>query len=229
METRHVEFITAEVAAMVASGAVREQAEPPTVLSNISVITKGYSDKLRLVIDLRHVNRFVRAPTFKYESLNQLQDIVRQGDKMFIVDISSAYHHLLVPEEDQQYLGFCWEGKYYAFHALPFGLPSACRAFRKVICEMAGYWRSKGLRCLVYLDDAGFWVRRELWRQTVGVVPPTYRLFALALPSKTTPNRCASLGALSGAVPPATLDATASFWANSPLHSFPLLSPSLMW
>ena len=37
--------------------------------------------------------------------------------------------------------------------ALPFGLSTACYIFIKAVRPLAWYWRTRGLRILVYLDD----------------------------------------------------------------------------
>jgi ribonuclease HI len=58
-----------------------------------------------------------------------------------------------VREKDQQYLGFEWEGEYYVFTALPFGLASAPWCFTKVMLVVVRSLRAKGVRVIAYLDD----------------------------------------------------------------------------
>ena len=78
---------------------------------------------------------------------------------MFTFDLKSGYHHLDIFSEQWQYLGFAWSDgpitKYYTFTALPFGLSTACYAFRKLMHTLIKLWRGRGLsyRALVYLDD----------------------------------------------------------------------------
>ena len=66
-------------------------------------------------------------------------------------------------EEHQKYLGFAWElegvTKYFVFTVLPFGLATACYAFTKLMRPMVRYWRGKGLRAIVYIDDGSVAVR----------------------------------------------------------------------
>ena len=52
-----------------------------------------------------------------------------------------------------KYLGFAWEGHFYVFTVLPFGLSSACYMFTKLLRPLVRYWRARALRILVYLDD----------------------------------------------------------------------------
>ena len=39
------------------------------------------------------------------------------------------------------------------FRVLPSGLFTACYVFAKVLCPLVKRWRSKGIRCLVYIND----------------------------------------------------------------------------
>jgi hypothetical protein len=52
------------------------------------------------------------------------------------------------------YFGIEWEGQYYTYTSLPFGLASACWAFTKLTQELLHKWRRLGHRCGGYLDDA---------------------------------------------------------------------------
>ncbi len=42
---------------------------------------------------------------------------------------------------------------YYVFTVPPFGLSTACYIFTKLLRPLVRYWRARGLRILVYLDD----------------------------------------------------------------------------
>lgn len=52
-----------------------------------------------------------------------------------------------------KYLGFAWGTKYFVFTVLPFGLATACYILTKLLRPLVRYWRDKGLRIFVYLDD----------------------------------------------------------------------------
>ena len=75
--------------------------------------------------------------------------LLEKGDFLFSFDLKSGYHHIDIAESDHKYLGFAWDQRFYVFTVLPFGLATACY-FTKVVVR---YWRAKGLRILVYLDD----------------------------------------------------------------------------
>lgn len=54
---------------------------------------------------------------------------------------------------DRMYLGFQWKNRYYAYTVLPFGLATSGYIFSKVTREIVKYWRGKGFKIIMYLDD----------------------------------------------------------------------------
>ena len=74
-----------------------------------------------------------------------------KGD--FLFSLKSGYHHVDIAMVHQKYLGFSWQGAYYVFTVLPFGLSTACYMFTKLLRPLVSYWRGKGIRIVVYLDD----------------------------------------------------------------------------
>ncbi|XP_065892728.1 uncharacterized protein [Dysidea avara] len=81
----------------------------------------------------------------------------QKGDFMFSFDLKSGYHHVDIYEPHRKFLGFQWavkgKPKFYVFTVLPFGLSTACYAFTKLLRPLVKYWRGRGLRVLLYLDD----------------------------------------------------------------------------
>jgi hypothetical protein len=61
-----------------------------------------------------------------------------------------------VAPEFWQYLGFEWQGKYYVFCQLPFGLATACYIFTKLMKQLVAYWRKSGIRVIPYIGDFPF-------------------------------------------------------------------------
>jgi hypothetical protein len=72
---------------------------------------------------------------------------------VFSYDLKSAYHHLQIFPADRMYLGFQWENRYYVYNVLPFGLATSGYIFSKVTREIVNYWRGKGFKIIMYLDD----------------------------------------------------------------------------
>ena len=113
--------------------------------------------KLRLVLNLRHLNQYLRKDHFKYEDLRTALLFLNKEDFLIKFDLKSGYHHVDIFEPHQSYLGFSWDQgglpKYFKFKVLPFGLSSACYAFTKLLRPLIRYWRAQGLRAVLYLDD----------------------------------------------------------------------------
>ena len=73
-----------------------------------------------------------------------------RGDYVITFDLKSGYHHVDINEEHWRYLGFYWKEQHYVFKVLPFGLSTACYAFTKLLRPSVRYWRSKGIRAVLY-------------------------------------------------------------------------------
>jgi hypothetical protein len=69
------------------------------------------------------------------------------------VDLKSAYWHLSVHPDSRHLLQFELEGQTWQFASMPFGLAIAPRVFTKVMRPVVSVLRTRGIRCVVYLDD----------------------------------------------------------------------------
>ena len=149
---QNAEFVGDSIAELVVGGCVRELMSAPVICSPLSVVESS-GGKKRLVVNLRHLNRFLYKRKFKYEDLRVAMLLFKKGDYMFSFDLKSGYHHIDITEAHHKYLGFSWGGKFFAFTVLPFGLCTACYLFTKVMRPLVRYWRAQGLRVVMYLDD----------------------------------------------------------------------------
>lgn len=107
----------------------------------------------RPVIDCRDLNLAIPKVKFKMESLANVKHMLRRKDFMAKIDIKDAYFHLMIHPDFRKFLRFYWDGHPYEFRALPFGVTSAPRVFTKVMRPVIGLLRSRGIRCMIYLDD----------------------------------------------------------------------------
>lgn len=147
-------FVEEAIAELLATGAAVECGAQPHCVMPLGVVPKPGTDKFRLIYDARYLNQYVVTPSFKYETLSGLGSVLQPGDYLFTVDLKSGYHHLDINERFWKFLGFEWEGKYYTFTQLPFGLAPACWAFTKLTRELQTFWRSEGHRTSGYIDDS---------------------------------------------------------------------------
>ena len=146
------DFVTDEIAKLVSKGCVIECSDIPQVVNPLTV-AKNKAGKLRLVLDCRHINASLFQFKFKYENADVARVMFEKGDYMITFDLKSAYHHVTIDKRFQTYLGFHWNGKYFTYTVLPFGLATAGFIFTKVTREIVKFWRSQGHEIIMYLDD----------------------------------------------------------------------------
>ena len=131
---QHSDFVTEEIIELLSNACIGEHDVPPFCVNPLTV---AEGKKLRLVIDLRHVNNCLVKPRFKYEDLRSLSQVLDEGHWFFTWDLKSGNYHVDICLDHQQYLGFAWPFsgvvRYFTFAVLPFGLSSACFCFAKLM------------------------------------------------------------------------------------------------
>ena len=85
---------------------------------------------------MRYVNRHLGNKAFKFEGLKDLADLAEKGDHAVSYDLMSGYYHVGLHPRSRTFVGFKWEGKYYVYNYLPFGLSTAPWVFSKVMREL---------------------------------------------------------------------------------------------
>ena len=149
-------FVTSSVDELLRSGSVIEVPFRPAVVNPLGVDTRP-SGKQRLILDLRHVNKFLIKEHIKFDDWRDFQHFVRPGGFLFKFDLRKGYHHVDIFPEHQTFLGFSWELKkkqrFFVFTVLPFGLSTAPALFTKLLRPLVSTWHSQGVKISVYLDD----------------------------------------------------------------------------
>lgn len=137
------------------SGSVIEVPFEPHVVNPLSVDTRP-SGKQRLILDLRHVNKFLLIEHIKFDDWDTFQHFIRPGGFLFKLDLRKGYHHVSMAPEHQIYLGFSWKindiKKYFIFTVLPFGLFTATMVFTKLLRPLVSKWHEQGIKIAIYLD-----------------------------------------------------------------------------
>lgn len=131
---------------------VRKVETKPVVISPLLVVTNR-SGKQRLVINLRLCQPFSLERKLKYDDMHIALTYFDKGHYINTFDLKSGYHHIDIHKDFQKYLRFQWERQYFVFTVLPFGLATACNVFTIVLQPLVKFWRSKGLRTVLYIDD----------------------------------------------------------------------------
>ena len=132
--------------------------EKPFIINPLTVTVQS-SGKKRLILDLRHVNKFIYKQKFKCEDVKTAMQLLDKDFFMFKFDLKSAYHHIEIFEEHRRYLAFAWnfgqsKARYFRFCVLAFGLSTAPFVFTKLLKALIRYWRSQGIPIVVFLDDS---------------------------------------------------------------------------
>ena len=151
---KNSQFVTSAILELLAQGLICEFANPPHCVNPLTV---AEGKKLRLVLDLREVNKYLAKCSFRYEDLRSLSEVFKKDFWFFTWDLKSGYHHVDIFPPHQQYLGFSWlisgQSRYFCFSVFPFGLSSACYCFTKLLRPLVKRWRAMAHNCFVYRDD----------------------------------------------------------------------------
>ena len=151
----HPKFVQEAIQELLDSGSVEETQEKPLIVNPLTVAKS--KNKLRLVLDLRHVNLHLWKENIKFEDWKTALDYYSKNCYMYDFDLKSGYHHIDIHPDHQKYLGFSWDfggvKKFYRFTVLPFGLSTAGHVFTKVLKCMVKHWRENSIRIIMYLDD----------------------------------------------------------------------------
>ena len=141
---------------LLAGSAVEVKRDQVHVCSPLGVVPKK-NGKLRLILDLRFLNKHLAKRKFKFEDLRVVAEILQPDDWFFTFDLRNGYHHVDIFQEHWKYLAFSFtfDGKprYFLFCSLPFGLSTSPYVFTKLLRPVVAHWRSQGIRISVYLDD----------------------------------------------------------------------------
>ena len=149
---KHFEFVDNSIKELLANNCIKQAIDIPHVCNPLSVVCNR-EGKLRLVLDLRFVNRYLWKCKFKYEDLRTVMTMFEREDYVITFDLKSGYHHVGMSQHQWKYLGFRWRSQYYVFTVLPFGLSSACYIFTKLLRPLVRFWRASGIRAVLYIDD----------------------------------------------------------------------------
>jgi hypothetical protein len=155
VQSEHRSWLHAELDRSIAAGAF-EEATCYDFVAPAFIIPQR--NKLRLVMDFTAINKCCVNMSCRYEGLKDLRYLLQRGDWMFSLDLTDAYWHIPVAHSHRKYLTFNIDGRILQCAALPFGWTGSPLTFTKVMRAFVRYLRSRGIRCLPYVDDLAFFV-----------------------------------------------------------------------
>jgi hypothetical protein len=164
-------FIETELERLTSISACEEMRRS-TWVSPMFLVPKG--DTWRLIIDLRHLNKFCKDFSVKYETLKKLRHMAKQNDWCFSLDLLNEYDAVGIREQDRDFFTVNYRGRLLRLACLPMGWNASPYVFCMSTRAMIRYLRSpllamgnpktpskknlrgrkwKGLKLLPFLDD----------------------------------------------------------------------------
>ena len=114
--------------------------------------------KLRPVIDLSLLNRYINKQHFKMETVTSVRQSIMTNDWAVSIDLTDTDLHVPIYLRSRKYLRFVYKHQVFQFTALPFGMSLSLWIFTKLMNVIAAH-----LPCAVSLfpclDD---WLIRDL-------------------------------------------------------------------
>ena len=124
-----------------------------TVISPTFTIPKK-DGTLRLIHDLRQINRELVAPHFTLNGAREAANVVRTSKVLVTLDLCKGYQQVVMAKEARPFLGAIWKQSTIASTVLPFGLSISPYVFTRLTSWLARVIRNKiGLNVAVYVDD----------------------------------------------------------------------------
>jgi len=161
IEAEHVGWCRDAIAEMLHFGAVPMATSRPRVVSPLLVTLKPSSSpgkpKYRLYHSLVWLNEFISKCKFKLDKLSDFGKNLEEEDEMIGIDFESGYFHCEMEERFRKFLGFKFDGVYYEFIALPFGLRCSAYYFQLLTSWSVRLIRNRlHINTFCYLDDSGY-------------------------------------------------------------------------
>ena len=122
-------------------------------ISNIFTRPKK-SGGLRTIINLKHLNRYLKKVHFKMEHIMTILPLIKRNMFMTSLDLKDAYFSLPIAKSSRKYLRFLWKGQLYEYQCLCFGLSLAPFYFTKIMKPIFSQLRREGISCTYYIDDS---------------------------------------------------------------------------
>ena len=135
------DFVFESILELLRRGSAVEVSFTPHVVSPLSVAANS-SGKLRLIIDLRYVNKHLFKENIRFDDWQSFENYLQPNSFVFKFDLKQGYHHVDIFRDHQTFLGFSriFDGVEKFFHCFAF-----CYVFRSVGLYKASKTPSKTL------------------------------------------------------------------------------------
>jgi hypothetical protein len=149
--------VTAECAKQIDNyvklGVVVRLPSPPSTVQPLHVVTKE-GKELRIVLDLaRNFNDYLEKKSFKLLAINAAVDWSVPFCWYGKLDLSKCFLSFPLSQRLRELMNFHFEGEYYRYDNMPFGLSTAPRIASLLLDVVSAQLHEFGVRCVRYLDD----------------------------------------------------------------------------
>ena len=146
--------VKAEIDKLLSKGVIEAcDHEPGEYISSIFLREKKDGTH-RVILNLKHLNKFVQYRHFKMETLDIAVKLIKPGAFAGSLDLKDGYYHVPIWQGHTKYLKFWFNGTLYKYVALPNGLKSGPQIFTKIMKVAFSVLRKQGHESAVYLDDS---------------------------------------------------------------------------
>ncbi|KAA6376044.1 MAG: putative Transposon Ty3-G Gag-Pol polyprotein [Streblomastix strix] len=121
---------------------------------NPTFMIKKANGKWRKILDAKALNKQIADFHFKMYDSNEVKQTIRLGDWGTSLDLSSAFHHIIVQTETQPYLEFEFQNNHYTYRAMSFGNKHSPIYFAAAMEPIMQQIRMKTeIRIINYIND----------------------------------------------------------------------------
>eukprot|EP00873_Tetraselmis_striata_P038373 jgi/Tetstr1/458637/TSEL_004341.t1 len=111
-------------------------------VSRMFLVPKPGTNKWRLIIDLRELNKWCKTFTMSCETLKHLRHLARAGDWLVSMDLADGYYALGIREEDRDFFTVNYRGELWRLARLPMVWTGSSYYFCKLTAAFTDYLRT---------------------------------------------------------------------------------------
>ena len=148
-------LVAAELKKFLNWGIIEETTlEPGDFVSNLFTRPKKEPNRIRLILNLKKLNDFVRFVHFKMDGVDAVLHLIRPRVFMFSIDFTQSFYSIPVHPRYYRYLKCICLGKFYLFRCLPMGYSQSPLLFCKLLKVPLSYLREHfGHTNCSFVDD----------------------------------------------------------------------------
>ncbi len=133
VNSKEGKWVTKQIRILLQQGSVRRvHATQATFTLPIFVVPKDGGNGLRMIVDMRELNKLLKKHRFTLPTLQRDRAEFNNLLGCWTYDLTSSYQHIEIAKDDQQYFGIEWEGQTYLMTVCPYGCSTVPELFQTV-------------------------------------------------------------------------------------------------